>query len=336
MIITRTPFRVSFFGGGTDYPEWYREEGGEVLSTTINKYCYISAKWLLPFFGIKHRVVWSHVETVFSIEEILHPSVRATLSYLGFTDETGIEIHHQGDLPARAGMGSSSAFVVGLVHALKRLRGEYTDRRGLAEAAITVEQDILGESVGCQDQMAAAYGGLNHIKFHQDGSIDVNPVYEKSRGSLESKLMLFYIGTTRTASDIAKDIVGKMGSKKDIYREMSRNVTEAIRILSEGTSALSDFGRLMHENWLLKRQQSPLVATQIVDVAYDKARRNGALGGKLLGAGGTGFMLFYVPEGKQDRVRKALAGFVHVPFRFENSGSVAMLDERNNEDRYAS
>ena len=209
MIISKTPYRISFFGGGTDYPSWYLKEGGVVLSTTIDKYCYISCRILPPFFDLKHRIVWSHIENVSSISEILHPAVREGLQYLGFDDHTGLEIHHQGDLPARAGMGSSSAFVVGLIKALLAIKGEIIDRHELALRAIELEQEILKENVGSQDQIASSYGGFNMISFSKGGKIQVDPVTVTPGciHKLEEHLMLFYTGSTRFTSEINCDLI---------------------------------------------------------------------------------------------------------------------------------
>lgn len=216
MIITRTPYRLSFFGGGTDYPAWSKVEGGAVLSTTIDKYCYVSVRHLPPFFANRHRVVWSHIETVSTISEILHPAVREGLQALGFDDAKGLEIHHQGDLPARAGMGSSSAFAVAMVQALTALRGQMLDKHDLAKTAIRLEQEILRENVGSQDQIAVAYGGLNVIRFHRDGDFSVDPItVAPSRiDELKSRLMLFYTGTSRLSSEIAAEVIANLTSRR--------------------------------------------------------------------------------------------------------------------------
>jgi D-glycero-alpha-D-manno-heptose-7-phosphate kinase len=322
MIISRTPYRVSFFGGGTDYPDWFRHEGGAVLSTTIDKYCYVSCRLLPPFFNLRHRIVWSHIETVSTIDEILHPAVREGLRALGFDDATGLEIHHQGDLPARAGMGSSSTFVVGLIKALTALRGRMLSKAELARQAIHLEQIGLKENVGCQDAVAAAHGGLNVVHFSPDGDIRVTPVtIPASRAAeLQSRLLLFYLGSSRLASVIAGDVVANLPSRREDLHGMRRMVDEALAILNDGGD-LDRFGRLLGEGWMLKRRLSPSVSTQAVDRVYQTAIDHGALGGKLLGAGGTGFMLFYVPQDRQAEVIESLATCVHVPFQFESEGS---------------
>lgn len=322
MIISRTPYRVSFFGGGTDYPDWYRHEGGAVLSTTIDKYCYVSCRLLPPFFNLRHRIVWSHIETVSTIDEILHPAVREGLRALGFDDATGLEIHHQGDLPARAGMGSSSTFIVGLIKALTALRGRMVSKPELARQAIELEQLRLKEHVGCQDAVAAAHGGLNVIHFSPDADIRVTPVtIPPSRvAELQRRLLLFYLGSSRLASVIAGDVVANLKARRDDLRRMRRMVDEALAMLNDGGD-LDGFGRLLGEGWMRKRRLSRAVSTETVDRVYQTAMDHGALGGKLLGAGGTGFMLFYVPQDRQAEVIESLSTCVHVPFQFESEGS---------------
>lgn len=322
MIITRTPYRISFAGGGTDYPAWFKKHGGAVLSTTIDKYCYISARWLLPFYGVRHQVMWTHREAVNSVSEILHPCVQAALQYLDFNgDGYGVEIHHQGDLPARAGMGTSSSFTVGLLRALTMLRQEKNiTSRQLADMAITLEQDVLADVVGCQDQIAAAFGGFNIIRFERDGNYTVYPIFigRKTKRELQKRLMLFYTGTTRLASEIAATVVENFHDKVSILQKMHEYVDDAYACLK--MNQLDSFGELMHKNWLLKRQQSLLISNDRIDGIYQKAIDAGALGGKLLGAGLSGFMLFYVNLEHQEKVKKALVGLVHVPFKFEKEG----------------
>lgn len=322
MILSRTPFRLSFFGGGTDYPAWYRREGGAVLSTTIDKYCYLSVRHLPPFFTTRHRVVWSHVETVGTIAEILHPAVREGLRMLGYDDALGIEIHHQADLPARAGMGSSSSFAVGLIKALTGLGGQMIGKHELALRAIELEQDVLRENVGSQDQVAAAYGGFNLIEFRKSGEIRVDPVTAPAArlADLERHLLLFYTGTSRFASAVAADMLANLDARREALLRMRAMVDEALAILT-GSGSLDAFGRLLHESWMLKRSLSPMISGPTIDDLYTKAMRHGALGGKLLGAGSSGFMCFFVPPQKQTAVIRALAGHLHVPFAFEDEGS---------------
>ncbi len=328
MIISRTPFRISFFGGGSDYPVWYLREGGAVLSATINRYCYISCRYLPPLFEVKHRIVWSHIETVSALAEVLHPAVREGLQFLGFNDELGLEIHHQGDLPARSGIGSSSAFCVGLIKALTALRGEKIGKHELALKAIELEQVVLKEHVGSQDQVAAAYGGLNMIRFEPDGSIHVEPVELGTARirELESRLMLFYSGRTRLASQVAGGVIAALPSKSRELREMRRMVDRAVAIL-RGGGDLDAFGRLLHDGWFLKRQLSDDISNSRVERVYAKAMEAGALGGKLLGAGAAGFMLFYVPPERQDAVRSALADHACVPIGLESEGSSIIYED---------
>ncbi|MHB8164939.1 MAG: GHMP family kinase ATP-binding protein [Methanoregula sp.] len=328
MIISRTPFRISFFGGGTDYPAWFLKNGGAALSTTIDKYCYITCRHFPPFFAeVKHRIVWSHIETVPTISNILHPAVREGLKYMNFDDSTGLEIHHQGDLPARSGMGSSSAFAVGLINALSGLRGQNLTKSELARKAIELEHDVLKENVGCQDQVAVAYGGMNIIRFQPGGEIIVKPLSLSSSRmeELQTRLFLLYTGTTRSASSVAADVIANISKKERILKQMQNNVDEASSILT-GSDDLDEFGRLLHENWILKCQQSDMITNSTVDGIYKTAMDNGAIGGKLLGAGVSGFMLFYIPLEKQDQVKKALSSYLNVPFKFENQGSTLILN----------
>ncbi|CAN2046940.1 D-glycero-alpha-D-manno-heptose-7-phosphate kinase [Candidatus Magnetomoraceae bacterium gMMP-1] len=322
MVSSRTPFRISFFGGGTDYPAWYLKEEGAVLSTTIDKYCYISCRELPPFFTTKFRIVWSHIENVSTISEILHPAVREGLKFMGMDDNTGLEIHHQGDLPARSGMGSSSSFAVGLIKALTALRGKIIGQDELAFKAIELEQSILKENVGSQDQIAAAYGGFNLIRFLKNGDIRVEPVTinRKRIEKLESRLLLFYTGASRLASEVAGDVISNFGKKQSELRQMQAMVDKALSILNSEDS-LDNFGKLLHETWMLKRTTSDLVSNPVIDKIYKKAIEHGALGGKLLGAGSSGFMIFYTPLEKQNDVINTLNAYLYVPFKFESEGS---------------
>ena len=320
MIITRTPFRISFFGGGTDYPAWSREHGGEVLTTTINKYCHLSCRYLPPFFEHRIRVVYSRIEDCNTIAEVQHPSVRAALQFLDV--KRGVEIHHDGDLPARSGMGSSSAFTVGLLNCLHALHGRFAGKRQLMVESIRLEQEILKETVGSQDQVMAAYGGFNRVVFHPSSEISVHPVVlprERTR-ELEKHLMLFYTGIKRTASDVAGGYVQHLDAKRRQLRLLKQMVGEALGMLSGGQD-LRPFGELLHEAWLLKRSLGPKVSNPLVDDFYDAARQAGAVGGKLTGAGGGGFLLLFVAPCDQSRVRAALHQMVHVPFSFESAGS---------------
>jgi D-glycero-alpha-D-manno-heptose-7-phosphate kinase len=332
MIISRTPFRVSFFGGGTDYPAWYLKEGGAVLSTTIDKYCYITCRYMPPFFReLKHRVVWRHVETVLTLWDILHPAIREGLPFLGFDDSIGLEIHYQGDLPARSGMGSSSSFAVGLIKALTALRQQMISKHDLALKAIELEQEVLKEDVGSQDQVAAAYGGLNVIRFLTSGEILVEPITipQGRKNELQSRLLLFYSGTGRFASKVATSVIANLSDRRQVLTRMRSCVEDALAILA-GNGSLDDFGLLLHESWTLKRQQSEMVSNPLVDGIYEKAREHGALGGKLLGAGSSGFMIFYVPPERQPDVIRALSDYLHVPFKFDNEGCTLIYYGNNN------
>ncbi len=326
MIISRTPFRVSFFGGGTDYPVWYRENGGAVLGTTIDKYCYITCRCLPPFFEHKHRIVYSQAELVRDVNEIRHPAVRETLKFMGITD--GMEIHHDGDLPARTGLGSSSSFTVGLLHALYALKGIMPAKMQLARDAINIEQNILKENVGCQDQVLAAFGGFNHIAFNGENNIEIRRVTIKPERleSLQNHLMLFFTGFSRTASEIAGEQIRQTPEKKRELSEMCSMVDKAIGMLN-GDGDLLEFGKLLHESWQLKRSLTSKISTPYTDMLYEKAIRAGATGGKLLGAGGGGFMLFFVKPELQPKVREAMGNILNVPFCFESSGSQIIFYE---------
>ena len=328
MIISRTPFRMSFFGGGSDYPKWFREHGGAVLATTIDKYCYISVRRLPPFFEYRHRLVYSRSETINEISEIQHPAVRGVLTHFGWSD--GIEIHHDGDLPARSGVGSSSAFTVGLINALRAMQGQYVSKEELASTAIHIEQDVIGESVGSQDQVSAAYGGFNRIEFRRDGGFDVQPIILPSErlAELQSHLMLVFTGFARIASEVAKSKIDNLENRSDEIRRMTSMVDEGLQLLA-GRGAIADFGALLHEAWMYKRRLSHMVTTDGIDAIYDAAREAGACGGKILGAGAGGFMLLFVPPELHEQVRARLPKLVHVPFRFESSGSRIVLYQPN-------
>jgi len=320
MIISRTPFRISFFGGGTDYPAWYRLHGGAVLATTINKYCYITCRYLPPFFEHRIRVVYSKIENCHTLDEITHPAVREVLRYLNV--DRGLEIHHDGDLPARSGLGSSSAFTVGLMHALYALKGQMPSKQQLAAESIYIEQERLKETVGSQDQVLAAYGGFKHIRFEPSGKIAIRPMtlHPDRINELNSHLMLFFTGIKRTASDVAQSYVRDVDSKEVQMRLMCDMVDEGISILNSGQD-LARFGKLLHEGWQAKRDLSPIVSNSRIEEIYSEAIAAGALGGKLIGAGGGGFMLLFANPRDQKTVRERLGKLLCVPFRFEFSGS---------------
>jgi D-glycero-alpha-D-manno-heptose-7-phosphate kinase len=331
MIICRTPFRISFFGGGTDYPSWYLKHGGDVLSTTIDKYCYITLRYLPPFFEHRIRLLYSRIEMCQSYEEIKHPAVREILRFLDFN--RGLEIHHDGDLPARSGMGSSSSFTVALLHALYALKGVMVSKNRLAMESIHIEQSMVKETIGSQDQIAVANGGFNLINFGKNGKIRIQPVTltAERQTELNSHLMLFYTGIVRTASDIAKSYVDDIDRKEDILKKIQAMVKEGIKILQK-RDCLHGFGELLHKSWLLKRQLSSEITNSVVDNYYQCALDNGAIGGKILGAGGGGFLLLFVPLSEQKRLRRALNDLIHVPFRFESQGSQIILYDPPEED----
>lgn len=326
MIITRTPFRISFFGGGTDYPIWYQENGGAVLSTTIDKYCYISCRFLPPFFFHKHRFVWSKIELPQKLSEIKHPSIRHIMQYLKIKE--GLEVHHQADLPARAGLGSSSSFTVGLLHGLYGLLGKLVPKSKLAEEAIHLEQNLMKEKVGSQDQVAAAYGGFNRIDFHKGGGFSVKPltlVLDKVK-KLQDHLMVVYSGVQRTASSLAALQIKETPSHRRELIYMHQMVDEATEILN-GHRDFTDFGRLLNESWLLKRSLTKKISNGKINEIYDAGIKAGALGGKVLGAGGGGFILFFVKPENKSKLRAKLPSLLEVPIAFDNTGSQVIFHQ---------
>jgi D-glycero-alpha-D-manno-heptose-7-phosphate kinase len=327
MVITSTPLRISFFGGGTDYPVWYREHGGSVLSTTINKSCYITCRRLPPFFEYHSRISYSKVENVDKNDLVQHPSVRACLQYLKIDE--GVEIHHVADLPARTGLGTSSAFTVGLLLGLYALKNQMRDKSSLAKEAIHIEQDLLGEAVGAQDQMSAAYGGFNRIDFHTDGSIEATRMLTSRErvNDLENHLALYFTGFSRTASEIAKEQLRVTPHKKQELETMLHLVDEAESIVNSPSRSLDEFGRLLHESWKIKRSLTPKITSSTIDEIYQAGMDAGALGGKLLGAGGGGFMLFYVSPEKRNELRQRLRKLLCVPFSFSSRGSHVVVYE---------
>jgi len=330
MIISRTPFRISFFGGGTDYPAWYRKHGGATLATTIDKYCYLTCRYLPPFFEHRIRVVYSRIENVQTIDEITHPAVREVLRFLDIN--RGVEIHHDGDLPARSGMGSSSSFTVGLLHALYALRGIMPDKHRLAVESIHIEQEMLRETVGSQDQVSAAYGGFNHISFLPNGEISVRPItiVPERIHELNAHLMLFYTGIKRTASNIAGSYVTNLDKKKRQLRIIKDLLEESLSVLTNGED-IRAFGELLHEAWQAKKSIGEKVSNSNVDEIYEAAMAAGALGGKLTGAGGGGFLLVFAPPEKQARIRENLNKLIYVPFKFEFSGSQIIFFDMEND-----
>ena len=319
MIITRTPFRMSFFGGGTDLQEFYEEHGGAVLSSTFDKYVYVTVRHLPRFFDYKNQLTYSKIERVGSVDELEHPMVRNAMKLL---DMHELIIHYDADLPARTGLGTSSSFAVGLLNAFYHLKGKQRDKRGLADDAIYVERVMCNEAGGLQDQIAASFGGFNRINFTADG-YEVKPIIisEKRKQQLNDNLMFFFTGFTRFSSEIQEDTKKNADKNIETLLKMKDLVDQAEEILVSKERDLDDFGRLLDQSWKLKRTTGNKVSTDEIDEIYEKAMNAGALGGKLLGAGGGGFVVFYVPEDKQEDVKKALNHLLYVPFKFENSGT---------------
>ncbi len=330
MIISKTPYRISFFGGGSDYPSWYLKNGGEVLSTTIDKYIYISCRSLPSYFEHKYRIVWSRIENVKYINQIKHKAVKEMLKYLKI--ENGLEIHYDGDLPAKSGVGSSSAFVVGLMNIFNIFLGKKIGKKNLAKKCIIFEQKILKEIVGSQDQIASVYGGFNKIKFKTNGDFSVKKIdlNGNKMARLNKNLLLIYTGYKRTAHDIAKSYVNKLKSakEKNILKILSF-VEEGEKILKKGN--LNDFGKLLHESWLEKKGLSSAISNSSIDEIYNTAISNGALGGKLIGAGGGGFFLFYVPYYMKKNFINKFAKFINVSFKFSSKGTEILY--KNKADR---
>jgi len=329
MIISKTPFRISFFGGGTDYPSWSSKNGGTVLSTTIDKYCYISCRYLPPFFDHKYRIVYSQIENVKDINDIKHPAVKAVLNSMECYQ--GLEIHYDGDLPARSGLGTSSSFTVGLLHTLWALRGSYVSKQALARQAIYVEQKIIGEHVGSQDQVAASFGGLNKIEFSHDGGFNVESVIlpENRKEELQGHLMLFFTGLQRNAAEIAKSKIANLEERRVELKSLREMVLQALDILQNETNNIEQFGELLDQSWQLKRSLSDQVSNVYIDQLYHLALKAGAIGGKLLGAGGGGFLLLFVRPSQQDNVRQALKSLIQVPVKFEEGGAKIVLYQPN-------
>lgn len=327
MIITRTPFRISFFGGGTDYPAWIAKHGGSVLGCGINKYCYISLRYLPPFFSHRYRVVYSITETCSKASQIRHPAVKAVCSK--YFPDRGVEVHHDGDLPARSGMGSSSSFAVGLLHASHALLGQMTSRMNLSKEAIHLEQSILRETVGSQDQVLASYGNLNYIRFAPAGEILVKPLTLGSSRleDLLSHCMLFFTGTVRTSSVIAHSYVDNISTQEKYFLQLPSMVTEACSLLTGKKFDAASFGMLLHEAWKIKRAVSRKISSNRIDHLYETALKHGAWGGKILGAGGGGFLLFFAPPERRKRIRAALQPLLEIPFEIDRLGSQVIFYE---------
>lgn len=325
MVITQTPFRISFFGGGTDIPEFYKKNGGAVISATIDKYCYVNVKHLSPFFDYNNEVVYSKIEKVKDISDIEHPAVREAMKFMDMHD---LRITYEADLPARSGLGTSSSFAVGMLSAFYALKGKFAGKRQLADDAIYLERILCNEAGGVQDQIAASFGGLNRILFTADGyTVEPIVVSKNRRQELNRRLMLFFTGFSRLSASIQKDTMKAIQSKEKNLLEMKQLVFEAERIITSDSS-LNDFGRLMDCTWKLKRDLTSKVSTNMIDEIYEKAKKAGATGGKLLGAGGGGFLLFYVEEENQFKVKEVLSDLMYVPFNFENKGSNVIYFEQ--------
>lgn len=319
MIVTKTPFRMSFFGGGTDIPAFFNEYGGSVISTTFDKFCYVNVRHLPPFMPYISELIHSKIERVNNIEDIEHPLIREAMR---LRDIHEIRLTYEGDLPARTGLGTSSTFAVGMLNAFYALKGKYVGKYQLAKEAILLERDILKEHGGWQDQIAAAYGGLNRIDF-KDNQFAVHPIIisPDRKKSLDDNLILFYTGVQRFSSEIQKNTFVHPKNKTKLLIEMLQLVDAAENILTDGNSDLNDFGKLLDETWKLKRGTGKKVSSTSIDYLYSAATKAGALGGKLLGAGGGGFLLFYVEKDKRKAVMNALEDLMIVPFNFENEGA---------------
>tara|TARA_Y100000310_G_scaffold87335_1_gene84158 strand:- start:1681 stop:2664 length:984 start_codon:yes stop_codon:yes gene_type:complete len=323
MIITKTPYRISFFGGGSDYPEWYKKFGGSVLSTTIDKHIYISCRLLPQFFNHKYRIVWSKIENVKKINQIQHRSVKNLLKYNKV--KSGLEIHYDGDLPAKSGMGSSSSFSVGLMQALLKLKKKKISQLNLAKKTIFFEQNIMKETVGSQDQIAASIGGFNKIKFLKNEKIVIKKITSKNLQKLNSNLLLLYTGIQRDAHTIANNYVHKLSNQKE------KNIRKIIQYVNLGeqfiqSGNLDDFGRLLHETWMQKKELSSTISNNKIDQLYSQFIKNGALGGKLLGAGGGGFLLLYIKNTKKNFFLKKFKNIVNIPFKFSDKGCEVILN----------
>lgn len=320
MIITKTPFRMSFFGGGTDMESFFREYGGAVLSTTFDKYCYVNVRHLPRFFDWENELSYSKTERVRNIEDIQHPAIRNAMKML---DMHEIRLLYEADLPARSGLGTSSSFAVGMLNAFYALKGKYADKRKLADEVIYLERVLCNEAGGWQDQIAASFGGMNRIEFHKDGTYDVRPIiiYPDRKKQLNDNLLMFFTGFTRFSSDMQKANAVGYSEKIKKLQQMYNLVDEAEKVLEDKHSDIDDFGRLLDTTWKLKRQTGGAISTNLIDDLYEKGMKAGALGGKLLGAGGGGFFLFYVQPEKQEAVMEAMRDLLYVPFRFEDAGT---------------
>jgi len=329
MIISRTPFRVSLFGGGTDYPKWYLEQGGAVIGTAINKYCYITVRNLPPFFEHKHRIVYSQVELPNSIEEIEHPSVKAVLSQMSVNQ--GVEIQHQADLPARSGLGSSSAFTVGLINAMRAKEGKISSPDFLGQEAIRIEQNVIKEDVGSQDQLWAAFGGTNFIEFKPNGEMSVTPLImqKKTIVDLDSHMMLFFTGLQRFSTDIAVEKINNISERQQQLLLLKEMAIQARKVLEGYHCDVKDLGGMLDESWRLKKELADGVSNQLINDIYSAAKSCGAYGGKLLGAGGGGFMMFLAAPEDQEKIKQRLKHLIYVDVKTGACGSKIVMYEPN-------
>ena len=330
MLIVRTPLRISLFGGGTDYPLWFKKYGGSVISTSINRYNYITSRWLPQFFEYKYRIRYYLKEEVSDINDIKHPSVKACAKFLNISD--GFEVVHCSDLPAQTGLGSSSSFTVGMLHSFYSLLSRTPTKRELAVNAINVEQNIIQESVGSQDQVVAAFGGFNRIDFKKDENFEVTPIVisQNRLKELEENLLLCFTGLSRSASSVAELQIKNTPSKYQELKEIHDITEEAFKVIT-AEKPLDQIGYLLNEHWKLKSSLTNKISNEFIDKIYNTAISNGALGGKLLGAGGGGFMLFYAKKDQHDRIKNSLKEFIFVPMKFEFSGSMVVYFSHPNE-----
>lgn len=320
MIITKTPFRMSFFGGGTDLESFFKNYGGAVISTTFDKYCYVTVRHLPRFFDYTTELAYSKTERVINTDDIQHPAIRNAMKML---DMYEIRLTYEADLPARSGLGTSSSFAVGMLNAFYCLKGKYADKKKLADEAIYLERELCQEAGGWQDQIAAAFGGMNRIEFNKDGTYDVRPIiiHPERKQQLNDNLMMFFTGFTRFSSDMQKANATGYREKVKQLQQMYALVDDAEKVLEDKHTDLDDFGRLLDTTWRLKRQTGGAITTNSIDALYEKGIEAGALGGKLLGAGGGGFLVFYVQPDRKAEVMQVMKDLLFVPFRFEDGGT---------------
>lgn len=320
MIITKTPFRMSFFGGGTDISQFYREHGGAVISTTFDKYCYVNVRHLPPFFEYKTELSYAKIERVKEVDSIQHPAIRNAMKMLDMND---LRLTYEADLPARSGLGTSSSFAVGMLNAFYALKGKYVDKKQLANDAIYLERVLCNESGGLQDQIAAAFGGFNKIIFNSNGTYEVLPliIHPSRKQELCDNLVLLFTGFTRFSSEIQKENASNYKQNSEYLKDMLLLVDEAEKVLTNKRCELEEFGKLLDYTWKLKRQTGKNISTNAIDLLYEKGIREGALGGKLLGAGGGGFLVFYVPQNRRESFINAFHELLHIPFAFEEGGT---------------